>query len=103
MPVKEPAAIDRLPEPLRRFVAALTPEHKLLLTLKHQLYDGDWRPMIADLNNRLAGRPHVFRLAERIEDDLRRIQQLCCVEEQYQVELSELINPSPDADSEAGA
>ena len=91
MPVSATGQTDRVPEPLRRFVSELTAEHRLLLVLRTRLYDGDWGPMIADLRNRLAGKPHVFRLAARIEDDLQRIQQLTSIEQQYQVNLSHLI------------
>lgn len=84
--------VDRLAEPLRRFVDRLTEEQKLLLVLKRQLYDGDWQPMVTDLRNRLEGRPYVLRLAHRIEDDLRRIEQIRRMEEQYNVDLSAFVS-----------
>jgi hypothetical protein len=88
--------IDRLPEPLRRFMDRLTDEQKLLLALKRELYGGDWRPMVTDLRNRLAGRPYVLKLAHRIDDDLRRIDQMAEMERHYQVELSDFIQiPDP--------
>ena len=83
--------IDRLPEPLRRFVDDLSSEQKLLLVLKRDLYDNDWQPMITDLKNRLEGRPYVLRLAHRIEDDLRRIEQMREIEQQHHVDLADYI------------
>ena len=91
--------IDALPEPLRRFMDRLTPEQKLLLVLKRDLYDGDWRPMLEDLENRLAGRPYVFRLAHRIEDDLARIEQLRELEAHYEVDLGSFIEPLSDMET----
>lgn len=87
--------VDRLPEPLRRQVDRLTEEQKLLLVLKRQLYDGDWRPMVTDLRNRLAGRPYVLKLAHRIEDDLQRIEQMRQMEQQYDVDLAAFIQDLP--------
>lgn len=83
LPVLKP-----LPEPVRRFVDGLTREQRLLLVLKRELYDGRWEPMIADLRNRLGGRPYVIRLASRIADDLERIRCMMDVEERHGVSLS---------------
>jgi len=71
----------------------LTDEQKLLLVLKRELYDGDWRPMISDLRNRLEGRPYVLRLAARIEDDLDRIERMRQLEDHYEVDLASHIEP----------
>lgn len=80
--------VDQLPEPLRRFMDRLSEHQKLLLVLKRDLYDGDFAPMIEDLNNRLAGRPYIFKLASRIEEDLKSIHQMCELEQHYEVDLS---------------
>ncbi|MAE60495.1 MAG: hypothetical protein CMJ49_03960 [Planctomycetaceae bacterium] len=80
--------VDALPEPLRRFMDRLTPEQTLLLVLKRDLYGGTWPPMVTDLENRLSGRPYVFRLAHRIEDDLRRIEQMIELERHYEIDLT---------------
>lgn len=104
MPVNVLPTIERLPEPLRRFMDRLTPEHKLLLVLKRELYDGEWRPMTTDLRNRLEGRPHVVHLAGRIEDDLVRIERMAELERHYGVDLTDFIQtldqapPSPETD-----
>lgn len=96
MSVKVLPTIDRLPEPLKRFMDRLTDEQKLLLVLKRELYGGDWRPMVTDLRNRREGRPYVLKLAHRIDDDLGRIEQMSELEKHYQVELSDFIQiPDP--------
>lgn len=71
----------------------LTDEYKLLIVLKRDLYDRDWSAMIADLNNRLQGKPYVIKLANRIEDDLRRIEEMIQLERHYEVDLSDYIEP----------
>ena len=71
----------------------LTDEQRLLVVLKRELYDGRWEPMIADLKNRLSGRPYVLKLAHRIEDDLERIEQMRRMEEHYEVDLAAYIEP----------
>lgn len=99
MPVRVLPTIDRLPEPLRRFMDRLTAEQKLLLVLKRELYDGDWRPMVSDLRNRLAGRPYVVRLAGRIEEDLARIERLAELEGHYGVDLTDYVEVDEPASS----
>ncbi len=91
MAVKLLATIEQLPEPLRRFMDRLTDEHKLLLVLKRELYDRDWRPMVTDLRNRLEGKPYVLKLAHRIEDDLRRIDEMRRLEAQHGVDLADYL------------
>ena len=91
MVVKLLPTIDRLPAPLRPFVEQLTAEQQLLLVLKRDLYDRQWQPMVTDLMNRLEGRPYVLALAHRIEDDLRRIEQMHDLEQQYGVDLSDYL------------
>ena len=96
MVVKLLPTVERLPEPLRRFMAQITDEQKLLLVLKRELYDRDWAPMITDLQNRLEGRPYVLTLAHRIEDDLERIEKMRNLEQQHGVDLSDYIQSLED-------
>ena len=91
MTVRVLPTIDGLPQPLRRFMDRLTDEHKLLLVLKRELYDHDWSAMRSDLENRLNCKPYVFKLANRIEDDLERIEELESLERHYEVNLSDYI------------
>jgi hypothetical protein len=85
--------IDHLPHPLRRFFDRMTAEERLLLILKRELYDGRWQEMVADLENRLAGRPYVLKLAHRIEEDLARIEHMRRMEEHYEIDLAAYIEP----------
>ncbi|MEX2672323.1 MAG: hypothetical protein WD294_09470 [Phycisphaeraceae bacterium] len=102
MGVKLLPTVDALPDSLRRFMDRVTAEQTLLLVLKRDLYEGQWEPMVADLEHRLQGKPHVLRLAERIEDDLERITQMASLEQQYQVDLSVYLEPlTQDAGAEA--
>ena len=54
------------------FVETLSSEERMLVVLKRELYEGSWDEMAADLQARLDGRPYIFKLAHRIEDDLER-------------------------------
>jgi hypothetical protein len=60
----------------KSFVETLTPEEKMLITLRDELYGGSWERMTKDLNDRLKGRPYIFKLVNRIKDDLKRIVKL---------------------------
>jgi len=73
------------------FVNSLSKEHKMLVVLKAQLYEGAWEPMLDDLENRLAGKPYIFKLANRIKDDIERIEQLRKFESENNVDLADYI------------
>jgi len=74
-----------------RFVERLTREERMLIVLKRELYEGSWDAMVADLQARLQGRPYVFKLANRISDDLERIARLRRFEDERGVDLSEMV------------
>jgi hypothetical protein len=74
-----------------QFVAGLTEEEVMLLRLRDELYDGRWDAMLADLNDRLQGRPYVFKLAHRIQDDIERIERLNRFERQNNVNLADYL------------
>ncbi len=76
---------------VREFVERMTQEEKMLVTLRDELYDGQWDEMETDLEERLAGRPYVFKLTSRIEDDLARIRRMKAVEDENGVNLKEHI------------
>lgn len=81
------------PDPaVREFVAGLSPEQRMLVLLKRELYAGSWDDMLADLNARLQGRPYVFKLADRIGDDIARIGQLRQFEQDHDVDLSDWVS-----------
>lgn len=79
-------------ETVRQFLERLTAEQRLLIVLKRELYEGRWDGMLADLQARLEGRPYVFKLVHRIQDDIRRICQLRAFEEQEQVDLADYVS-----------
>lgn len=76
---------------IRRFVERMSDEQRMLIVLNRELYDGSWDEMIADLKDRLAGRPYIFKLANRIVDDLARIEQIRLFERRHGVQLGEYV------------
>jgi hypothetical protein len=73
------------------FVAGLSNEHRMLVVLKGQLYDGSWEPMLDDLQNRLAGKPYIFKLVNRINDDIERIHQMQKFEAEHNIDLVDYV------------
>lgn len=88
---RESAPAARAEERCREFVAGLSEEEIMLLRLRDELYDGRWDAMLADLNDRLQGKPYVFKLAHRIQDDIERIERLNRFERQYNVDLAKYL------------
>ena len=76
------------------FIAGLSDEHRMLVILKAQLYGGTWEPMLDDLQNRLEGKPYIFKLANRIKDDVERIEQMRKFEEEHNIDLTEYVELS---------
>jgi len=76
------------------FVAGLSDEHRMLVILKAQLYGGTWEPMLDDLQNRLEGKPYIFKLINRIKDDIERIEQMRKFEEEHNIDLAEYVELS---------
>jgi len=73
------------------FVDSLSDERRMLIVLKAQLYDGMWEPMLDDLRNRLAGKPYIFKLANRIQDDIRRIEEMQEFETEHNINLADYV------------
>ncbi len=73
------------------YITGLSNEHRMLVVLKSQLYGGSWVPMLDDLKNRLEGKPYIFKLVNRIKDDLERIQEMKEFEENNKVDLADFI------------
>jgi hypothetical protein len=76
------------------FVHNLTAEQRMLVILKKQLYDGRWESMLDDLRNRLEGKPYIFRLASRIQDDIERIEKMSAFEKENNVDLADFVDLS---------
>jgi len=73
------------------FVLGLDEPHRMLVILKAQLYGGQWQPMLEDLQNRLEGKPYIFKLANRIRDDVKRIRVLQKFEKDNGVDLADYV------------
>lgn len=73
------------------FVQGLGEEHRMLIALKRQLYDGNWESMLDDLRNRLAGKPYIFKLASRIQGDIERIEQMSEFEAEHNIDLADYV------------
>ena len=73
------------------YIAGLSNEHRMLVVLKSQLYGGTWEPMLDDLKNRLDGKPYIFKLVNRIKDDIVRIQEMKGFEEENSIDLADFI------------
>jgi hypothetical protein len=75
------------------YVSRLSDEYRMLIVLKGQLYDGQWEPMLDDLKNRLAGKPYIFKLVNRINDDIKRIEEMMDFENKHNIDLVNYVEP----------
>ena len=75
----------------RRFAASLAPEEAMLVTLRDELYGGDWGRMLKDLHDRRDGKPYVFKLVNLINEDLARIERLQAYERLHGIDLATYI------------
>ena len=73
------------------FVQGLDEPQRMLVILKAQLYGGQWEPMLEDLENRLEGKPYIFKLANRIKDDVERIRRLQEFEQENGIDLADYV------------
>jgi hypothetical protein len=73
------------------YVDRLSNEHRMLVILKVQLYDGAWELMLSDLKNRLAGKPYIFKLVNRINDDIVRIEEMQQFEQEHSIDLADYV------------
>jgi len=91
--VSTPDTNDKKPDNLsvEMFVRSLDDKHRMLVILKSQLYGGRWEPMLEDLQNRLEGKPYIFKLANRIKDDVARIARLKEFEQTHGVDLADYV------------
>ncbi len=71
------------------FYESLSEEETMLITLREELYGGSWGKMEQDLADRLRGRPYIFKLVNRIEEDLHRIEKLKGYEDEQGVNLAD--------------
>jgi len=80
---------------VQAFVDGMTSEERMLVVLKKELYEGSWDEMFADLQARLNGQPYIFKLANRITDDIDRIKRLEEFEQNNNVDLGDYIELKP--------
>ncbi|HOK96129.1 MAG TPA: hypothetical protein PK052_01620 [Anaerohalosphaeraceae bacterium] len=73
------------------FIRSLDEPHRMLIILKAQLYGGRWEPMLDDLQNRLKGKPYIFKLSNRIKEDIERINRLQAFEAQQGIDLADYV------------
>lgn len=73
------------------FLRGLDPQERQLIIIRDELYDGSWEEMKNDLEDRRDGKPFIFKLANRIDEDLRRIERLRSFERSEDVNLGELL------------
>ncbi len=94
--VSTPDNTDKSHDPsVVMFVRGLDDKHRMLVVLKSQLYGGRWEPMLDDLQNRLAGKPYIFKLATRIKDDVERIATLRAFEQTHGIDLADFVKLEP--------
>lgn len=73
------------------YIGRLSDEHRMLVILKAQIYDDSWEPMLDDLKNRLAGKPYIFKLMNRIQDDIARIEEMQKFEQEHNIDLADYV------------
>lgn len=75
----------------KKYVEGLFSEEKMLITLRNELYGGQWERMLKDLNDRLKGRPYIFKLINRIKSDIKRIEKLQEYEKKHNINLTDYL------------
>lgn len=89
----QPTSVERAGATVsaEEFLSRLTEEERMLVLLHRELYENSWQAMLNDLRNRLDGKPYIFKLASRIQDDIARIEKLQSFERENNVKLSDFI------------
>ena len=74
-----------------KFASGLSPDERTLVTLRDELYGGSWEQMLGDLRDRLKGKPYIFKLVNRIQDDIARIEKLSEYEKKHKINLADYL------------
>jgi hypothetical protein len=90
-------------DPHEAYFRTLSPEEEQLLILRDFLYEGDWEEMLRDLKDRRIGRPFIFKLNTRIEEDIQRIQKLRSYEQAHEIDLGRYVRSAERAGDPEGA
>lgn len=77
--------------PHEKFAADLSADERTLITLRDELYNGSWDLMLGDLRDRLKGKPYIFKLVNRIQEDIARIEKLAEYEKKHKVNLADYL------------
>ena len=67
----------------------LSPEERMLLVLRDELYGGSWERMLEDLRYRRRRSSYIFKLVNRIQADIDRIEKLRECERKRRVNLGD--------------
>ncbi|MHC5056479.1 MAG: hypothetical protein ACYTKD_17420 [Planctomycetota bacterium] len=79
------------PQGVEEFARGLAETERIALIVRDELFGGSWDNMQRDLEARAAGRPFVFRLASRIDEDLKAVAKLSAFERRRKVNLAEYL------------
>jgi len=79
-----------------KFAASLSPDERMLVTLRDDLYGGSWDQMLKDLRDRLTNKPYIFKLVNRIQDDINRITKLSDYERKHKINLAGYLKKQPE-------
>jgi hypothetical protein len=90
-------------DPHEEYFHHLAREEIQILALRQVLYNGSWDDLKKDLEARKEGKPYVFKLQTRIDEDLRSIQKLMAYEAEHRVNLGWFITPAILAGDERSA
>jgi len=80
---------EKSEDSIKDFCSALSPEEKMLITLRDELYTGSWEEMIQDLKYRSKKTPYIFKLVNRINADIERARKLQQFELKHDVNLAD--------------
>ena len=76
---------------IEAYARSLSRTDRTLLAVRDELYAGSWEELEHDLRARLHGKPYIFKLATKIEEDLERIARLREFEERHGVDLRKVL------------
>ena len=77
--------------PHDKFASGLSIEDRTLVQLRDDLYAGSWDQMLGDLRDRLQGKPYIFKLVNRIQEDIARIEKLQDYEKKHKINLADYL------------
>jgi len=83
-----------IPDSVKNILNSLTDQEKVLIVCARELYEGSWDAITYDLMERLEGRPYIFKLGERIREDIERVKHLREVEDKTGIRLSDFVKIS---------